>query len=151
MSSTSYRVAEKADPEELIFDPEVPLEQRHKHFTRFVNRLMATWGLVGLAFGGSIGFIWGQGLERQPEPTVAVQMYVMAVDDGADVERYAIEQAGDQFTYQLPEHILGNIQQTPFFAQCIDGLSITSVWTQFAEDEACPGTPHIRVVLIAPY
>ena len=102
--------------------------------------------VIGLLMGVGIGY----GV-AQTNKSVAVQMYVMEVGEGADVERYAVEQAGDQFTYQMPEHILNNIQQTPFFAHCVDGLSITSIWTEYAEQATCNDEPVIRVVLIAPY
>lgn len=98
-----------------------------------------------------VGIGFGYLLSQTQDRSVAVQMYVMAVDDGADIERFAIEQAGDQFTYQLPEHVIRNIQQSPFTVDCIDGLAISSIWTTFAEEAMCDGGPAIHVVLIAPY
>lgn len=100
-----------------------------------------------IAFG--IGYAVGQVGARE-NPTIDVQMYVMSVDDGADLERYRIEQAGDQFTYPLPEHVMQNIQQSPTFVSCLDGLAISSTWTPFADEASCEG-PAIHVVLIAPY
>jgi hypothetical protein len=102
-------------------------------------------GVLGLCVGYNLGLD-----AAHQNPTIAVQMYVMSVDDGADVASYRIEQAGDQFTYQLSEHVMQNIQQSPTFVNCIDGLAISSVWTQFAEEASCD-SPAIHVVLIAPY
>jgi hypothetical protein len=107
-------------------------------------------GAVIMVIALVFGFIAGFQTAIEQESHVNVQMYVMDVDNGSDLERYRIEQEGDQFTYSLSEHVLRNIQQSPTFVNCVDGLAITSVWSQFAENANCDG-PSIHVVLIAPY